>query len=55
MTTSPNVPLYAAIDGRRRRQMVEHGTTLLQNALDLANQLRQQIGTIPGRRPRTQA
>jgi arginine decarboxylase len=49
MTTSPNVLLYAAIDGWRR-QMVEHGTTLLQNALDLADQLRQQIGTIPGMR-----
>ncbi len=46
MTTSPNVLLYAAIDGWRR-QMVEHGSTLLQDALDLANAVRRQISTIP--------
>ena len=47
MTTSPNVLLYAAIDGWRR-QMVELGSTLLQDALDLANQLRHEIDTIRG-------
>jgi arginine decarboxylase len=47
MTTSPNVLLYAAIDGWRR-QMVEHGSTLLQDALNLADEARRQISTIPG-------
>ncbi len=47
MTTSPNVLLYAAIDGWRR-QMVQHGADLLQAALDLATHLRQEIDTFPG-------
>ncbi|MFZ1995158.1 MAG: hypothetical protein WAU75_13675 [Solirubrobacteraceae bacterium] len=47
MTTSPNVLLYAAIDGWRR-QMVEHGHALLQTALDLATQLRREIDQLPG-------
>lgn len=47
MTTSPNVLLYAAIDGWRR-QMVERGDELLQAALDLATDLRRQIGQLPG-------
>ena len=34
MTTSPNVMVYAAIDGWRR-QMVEHGRELLGDALEL--------------------
>ncbi len=47
MTTSPNVLLYAAIDGWRR-QMVEHGSELLQTALDLAGRLRREISALPG-------
>ncbi|OBG27754.1 aminotransferase class I/II-fold pyridoxal phosphate-dependent enzyme [Mycobacterium sp. 852002-51057_SCH5723018] len=46
MTTSPNVMVYAAMDGWRR-QMVEHGHDLLGAALDLATQLRQEIELIP--------
>ena len=46
MTTSPNVLLYAAMDGWRR-QMVEHGHELLSNALNLARQVRQEIELIP--------
>jgi lysine decarboxylase len=46
MTTSPNVLLYAAIDGWRR-QMVEHGHELLGAALDLARQVRDEIELIP--------
>jgi arginine/lysine/ornithine decarboxylase len=42
MTTSPNVLLYAAIDGWRR-QMVRDGTRLLDNALDLARAVRGEI------------
>jgi arginine decarboxylase len=49
MTTSPNVMLYAAIDGWRR-QMVEHGSELLQTALDLASRLRGEISALPGLR-----
>ncbi len=49
MTTSPNVLLYAAIDGWRR-QMVEHGSELLQIALDLARRLRGEISALPGLR-----
>jgi arginine/lysine/ornithine decarboxylase len=49
MTTSPNVLLYAAIDGWRR-QMVDHGSELLQKALDLAGRLRAQISELPGLR-----
>ncbi len=47
MTTSPNVLLYAAIDGWRR-QMVENGSALLQAALDLATVLRRDIDDLPG-------
>ena len=47
MTTSPNVLLYAAIDGWRR-QMVERGTELLGGALELAGRLRQAIDELPG-------
>lgn len=47
MTTSPNVLLYAAMDGWRR-QMVEHGHELLGAALDLAHQLRADIEGLPG-------
>jgi lysine decarboxylase len=47
MTTSPNVLIYSAIDGWRR-QMVEHGDELLGTALDLALQLRDDIGRIDG-------
>ncbi|KUI03648.1 ornithine decarboxylase [Mycobacterium sp. IS-3022] len=46
MTTSPNVLIYAAMDGWRR-QMVECGHELLGDALGLARQLRQDIGLIP--------
>ncbi|OBH96587.1 aminotransferase class I/II-fold pyridoxal phosphate-dependent enzyme [Mycobacterium sp. E2733] len=46
MTTSPNVLVYAAMDGWRR-QMVQRGHELLSGALDLACQLRQDIETIP--------
>jgi arginine decarboxylase len=47
MTTSPNVLLYAAIDGWRR-QMVEHGSGLLQSALELARRLRSDIEALAG-------
>jgi arginine/lysine/ornithine decarboxylase len=47
MTTSPNVLLYAAIDGWRR-QMVEQGRELLQRALDLASRLRGEISALSG-------
>lgn len=46
MTTSPNVMVYAAMDGWRR-QMVEHGRELLSHALDLAEQVRGEIADIP--------
>ena len=46
MTTSPNVLLYAAIDGWRR-QMIERGSELLQSALELARRLRSEIDRIP--------
>ncbi|WP_369827383.1 aminotransferase class I/II-fold pyridoxal phosphate-dependent enzyme, partial [Mycobacterium sp. E1386] len=46
MTTSPNVLVYAAMDGWRR-QMVQHGHELLDGALDLACQLRKDIESIP--------
>ncbi|MGC7299099.1 ornithine decarboxylase, partial [Mycobacteroides abscessus subsp. massiliense] len=46
MTTSPNVMVYAAMDGWRR-QMVEHGHELLSRALDLAEQVRGEIADIP--------
>jgi arginine decarboxylase len=47
MTTSPNVLIYSAMDGWRR-QMVEHGTELLGNALALARHTRERITTIDG-------
>lgn len=47
MTTSPNVLLYAAIDGWRR-QMVEHGHELLSAALDTASHVRDDLDRIPG-------
>jgi arginine decarboxylase len=46
MTTSPNVMLYAAVDGWRR-QMVQHGHELLGAALHLADDLRDGIELIP--------
>jgi arginine decarboxylase len=47
MTTSPNVLIYAALDGWRR-QMVQHGHDLLGAALTLAGQLRDDIAELPG-------
>ncbi|BBZ01553.1 putative Orn/Lys/Arg decarboxylase [Mycolicibacterium chitae] len=47
MTTSPNVMLYCALDGWRR-QMVEHGTALLGNALERATRVRARLDEIPG-------
>ncbi|RMI31259.1 aminotransferase class I/II-fold pyridoxal phosphate-dependent enzyme [Nocardia stercoris] len=47
MTTSPNVLLYAAIDGWRR-QMVQAGHELLGNALQLAKRARDELGRLPG-------
>ena len=46
MTTSPNVLLYAAIDGWRR-QMVHHGRELLGAALALCEDLRRRIEECP--------
>jgi arginine decarboxylase len=46
MTTSPNVMVYAAMDGWRR-QMVESGQELLGGALELAAQTREAIEEIP--------
>jgi arginine decarboxylase len=46
MTTSPNVMVYAALDGWRR-QMVEHGHELLTAELDLASYLRARLAEIP--------
>lgn len=45
MTTSPNVMVYAALDGWRR-QMVEHGHELLTAELDLASYLRGRLAEI---------
>ena len=47
MTTSPNVMVYAALDGWRR-QMVEHGHALLDAALRLADRVRADIGAVGG-------
>jgi arginine/lysine/ornithine decarboxylase len=47
MTTSPNVLIYAAMDGWRR-QMVQHGEELLGRALELACDLRSRIDQLPG-------
>jgi arginine decarboxylase len=49
MTTSPNVMVYAALDGWRR-QMVEEGHALLDAALGLAGRVRAEIGALPGLR-----
>ncbi|MGE2690429.1 aminotransferase class I/II-fold pyridoxal phosphate-dependent enzyme [Mycolicibacterium pulveris] len=46
MTTSPSVPIYAAMDGWRR-QMVEHGRDLLGAAMELVRGLRDDIELIP--------
>ncbi|GAA2609033.1 ornithine decarboxylase [Actinomadura fulvescens] len=46
-TTSPSVLLYAGLDGWRR-QMVEHGHDLLDAALHLAADVRQEIERLPG-------
>jgi arginine/lysine/ornithine decarboxylase len=48
-TTSPNVLLYAAMDGWRR-QMALHGHELLGNALSLARSTRAEIDGLPGLR-----
>ncbi|AKN16760.1 hypothetical protein MHAE_00185 [Mycobacterium haemophilum DSM 44634] len=45
MTTSPNVMVYAALDGWRR-QMVEHGHELLSAELELASELRSRLAEI---------
>lgn len=47
MTTSPNVLIYTALDGWRR-QMVEHGESLLDFALGLARHLRRDLDEMPG-------
>jgi hypothetical protein len=49
MTPSPNVMLYAALDGWRR-QIAEHGHALLGDALALAGRVREQAGDLPGLR-----
>ncbi|MFI5914454.1 aminotransferase class I/II-fold pyridoxal phosphate-dependent enzyme [Dactylosporangium sp. NPDC051541] len=49
MTTSPNVIVYAGIDGWRR-QMVEHGHRLLSDALALTADVRRRLGAIDGLR-----
>ncbi|MGW5359012.1 aminotransferase class I/II-fold pyridoxal phosphate-dependent enzyme [Actinopolymorpha pittospori] len=46
-TTSPSALIYAGMDGWRR-QMIEHGTALLDGALHLARTARQEIAGIPG-------
>lgn len=46
-TTSANVLIYAAMDGWRR-QMVEHGHTLLSASLDLAARTAGRIERLPG-------
>lgn len=45
MTTSPNVMIYAALDGWRR-QMVQHGHELLTAELELAHELRARLEQI---------
>jgi arginine decarboxylase len=47
MTTSPNVMIYAAMDGWRR-QMVQRGNELLGGALELTKALRAKIDALPG-------
>jgi arginine/lysine/ornithine decarboxylase len=46
-TTSPNVLIYAAMDGWRR-QMVQHGRQLLSDTLDLAENVRERITKLSG-------
>ncbi|MEU4345886.1 ornithine decarboxylase [Streptomyces sp. NPDC023838] len=46
-TTSPSVLIYAALDGWRR-QMVEHGKALYDDALALATDVRKRIAAIDG-------
>lgn len=46
-TTSPNVLIYAAMDGWRR-QMVQHGHRLLSDSLDLAESVRRRITALAG-------
>ncbi|MGW7103438.1 aminotransferase class I/II-fold pyridoxal phosphate-dependent enzyme [Streptomyces sp. NPDC054838] len=46
-TTSPSVLIYAALDGWRR-QMVEHGRALYDDALALAESVRKRIAEIDG-------
>ena len=48
MTTSPNVLVYAALDGWRR-QMAEHGREQLDAPLCLAGHLRSDIEGLPAR------
>ncbi|MGW2173985.1 aminotransferase class I/II-fold pyridoxal phosphate-dependent enzyme [Streptomyces sp. NPDC001705] len=48
-TTSPNVLIYAALDGWRR-QMVQHGQQLFDDALALAHKTRARIDAIDGLR-----
>jgi arginine/lysine/ornithine decarboxylase len=48
-TTSPNALIYAGLDGWRR-QMVEHGHELLDEALRLARRVRTELAEIPGLR-----
>lgn len=47
MTTSPNVMVYAALDGWRR-QMVQHGSELLGTALQRASEVRCRLADIDG-------
>src|ERR1700683_83607 len=47
MTTSPNVMVYAALDGWRR-QMVQHGHDQLDAALTVTGHLRREIDALPG-------
>ncbi|MFC9491742.1 ornithine decarboxylase, partial [Streptomyces hydrogenans] len=46
-TTSPNVLMYAALDGWRR-QMVQHGEALFDHALRLARKTRERVSGIDG-------
>ncbi|WP_030234951.1 aminotransferase class I/II-fold pyridoxal phosphate-dependent enzyme [Streptomyces sp. NRRL S-350] len=46
-TTSPSTLVYAALDGWRR-QMVQHGRTLYDHALDLADTVRGRIDALEG-------
>lgn len=46
MTTSPSVPIYAALDGWRR-QMVQHGNEMLDAACKLARDVRARIDELP--------